>query len=437
MTLPPPPPAPSRVPAAHFAVGLLFLAAALVGLVRVAPDLAQGHFLRGRVVATAHLFTLGWFTTVIYGALGLFVPSAVGGPVWPPRLRAAILALHAAGVPAMAVGLAAGHRGLLMAGVTGVGTGVVLVCGLLLRSALRGTGDRRLRGVLAAAGLFLVAAFLMGWALAENLHGGFLGTSRLRVVGIHLHTAALGWILMVILAAGRRVLPMFLMAHGVPSRGWDRAALLVGSGMGLLVLGHHLPWWRGVVLVAGGLAWLGVLAFVVQVATLVRHRGRALEPGMGWALGGVAVMAAALVPSLLWLLGWSHPRLMPLWVVGLLLGGFTPFVLGHARRMLPFQLWSLAFAAAGGGRRLPPVDGLLSRRVGWATAAVAGAGMVLLLFGVAAGEVLPLQVGGWLVALGTGGAVAELLSLGLRFFRTGFVLPMEGATEGSPATTGG
>lgn len=420
MTLPPGPPAPTRVPALHFGVGLLFLAAGLAGLVSVAPELARGEVFHPRVVSVAHLFTLGWLTTVLYGALGLFVPMGAGGPPWPPVLRLAVLSVHAPGVAAMAVGLARGPRTVLHAGVAAVGVGVLLVAGMLLRSAFGGRGDRRIRMVLGAAALFLVAAFLMGSALAGNLSTGFLGGGRVRVVGIHLHVATLGWVLMVTLAAGRRILPMFLLAHGAPQRGWDRSALLVAGGMGLLTAGHHLPggW---VVTVSGAMAWLGVLLFVHQVGDLVRHRRRPLDPGMALAVGGVAVMGLALVPSFLWLAGWSHPRLQPLWVTALLLGGFTPFVLGHARKMLPFQLWSLAFAAAGGGRNLPPVDALLSPRVGWTTVTLWAAGTTLILAGMALGSTGAARGGALLLALGLGGCVAELLALGGRFLRTGLV----------------
>lgn len=227
---------------------------------------------------------------------------------------------------------------------------------------------------------------------------------------------------------------MFLLAHGAPQGGWDRSALLVAGGMGLLTVGHHLPggW---VVPVSGALAWVGVLFFVHQVAQLVRHRGRPLDPGMALAVGGVAVMGGALIPSLLWLAGWSHPRLQPLWVTALILGGFTPFVLGHARKMLPFQLWSLGFAAAGGGRNLPQVDALLSPRVGWGAVALSAAGVALLLLGgMAAGSTAAARGGALLVALGLGGCVAELLSLGIRFLRTGLRVGGAAATMGAHAS---
>ncbi|MGD8319629.1 MAG: hypothetical protein PVJ02_04230 [Gemmatimonadota bacterium] len=50
----------------------------------VAPDLAGGPFLSPRVVAVTHLFTLGWITTSIMGALYQPLPVALGESVrWP------------------------------------------------------------------------------------------------------------------------------------------------------------------------------------------------------------------------------------------------------------------------------------------------------------------------------------------------------------------
>lgn len=62
----------------------LFLVLGGLGLVVVAPDLAGGPFLSPRVVAVTHLFTLGWITTSIMGALYQPLPVALGESVrWP------------------------------------------------------------------------------------------------------------------------------------------------------------------------------------------------------------------------------------------------------------------------------------------------------------------------------------------------------------------
>src|SRR5688572_26779770 len=72
---------PFRLPGEHFAAALTFWGVGALGLIRVAPDLAQGLFPLPRVIAVTHLFTLGWITTSILGALYQFLPVALRVPI--------------------------------------------------------------------------------------------------------------------------------------------------------------------------------------------------------------------------------------------------------------------------------------------------------------------------------------------------------------------
>ena len=88
------------LPAAHFAVATCYLVAAAAGLVWIAPQLAAGAFASPRVAGVTHLFTLGWLTTTIFGALYQLMPSALGAPIRWPRIGYASLAAFAPGVAA-------------------------------------------------------------------------------------------------------------------------------------------------------------------------------------------------------------------------------------------------------------------------------------------------------------------------------------------------
>ncbi|NJD11513.1 MAG: hypothetical protein FIB01_14130, partial [Gemmatimonadetes bacterium] len=49
-----------------------------MGLAGIAPDLAAGLYPLPRVQAITHLFTLGWITLSVQGALYQFLPVALG-----------------------------------------------------------------------------------------------------------------------------------------------------------------------------------------------------------------------------------------------------------------------------------------------------------------------------------------------------------------------
>ena len=70
-----------RLAAEHFTASTIFLLAGSVGLFWIAPLLAAGLFPERQVAAVTHLFTLGWITTTMLGALYQLLPVALGAPV--------------------------------------------------------------------------------------------------------------------------------------------------------------------------------------------------------------------------------------------------------------------------------------------------------------------------------------------------------------------
>src|SRR5690606_32181045 len=89
-----------RLAGEHFAAAMVFLIAGCAGLVWVAPLLASGLYLSPKVAGVTHLFTLGWLTTTIFGALYQLLPVALGAPV---RWRAVGHVSFATFVPGVAV----------------------------------------------------------------------------------------------------------------------------------------------------------------------------------------------------------------------------------------------------------------------------------------------------------------------------------------------
>src|SRR6185437_11903065 len=115
-----------RLAGEHFAAAMLYLLAGSVGLVWISPELAAGNYLSPHVGGVTHLFTLGWLTMTIFGALYQLLPVALGAPIRWPMLGHASFAAFAPGVALFACGVADSSRSLHDGGVGLVGLGVVL-----------------------------------------------------------------------------------------------------------------------------------------------------------------------------------------------------------------------------------------------------------------------------------------------------------------------
>lgn len=405
---------PFRLPGIHFAFasGCWLLAAA--GLVWIAPALASGDFTATRVLLVTHLFTLGWVTTTILGALYQFLPVALGVPVRSERIAFATFALYAPGLLLFLGGLFTGVTGAMVAGAAAFGTGLLLFVGNL-GATLKHSTDRSLTWwALLAAGLALLVTIVLGIALTGNLRWGYLAEHRLLALGVHLHVAIVGWVFMVMIGVAHKLLPMFLLSHG--AREWPARVALASAaaGVALLIVAHHAltPWLTGLIAL---LIWGGVAAFLVQAALFFRHRKKPrLDPGLRLAAAGLSTLGIALLLAPLFLLrGMTAPLTAVAYVAALVLA-ISLFVAGHYYKILPFLVWYHRFGPHVGKQKVPHVADLYAARPGNVAALLLLTGVLGLLGTILLGAVELARIPALLFAGGATIVAFQLYSISRR-----------------------
>ena len=376
------------LPAQHFAAAVAFLALGAAGLVWIAPELARGLYLSPRVAGVTHLFTLGWLTTTIFGALYQLLPVALGAPVYSERLGHASWCAFVPGVAVFAAGVAAGSVPLHHVGITLVVTGVLLLLVNVACTLPRAQRRDVTWAAVAIAITFLASTLVLGVALLHNLHTGFLAEQRVRVLAIHLHVALVGWALIMMVGMSHRLLPMFLLAHGADTSGTRRALVFLTLGVTVLAAGlareHPACAWVGLVLLEAG-----IVCFLLQAHQFFRARIRpALDVGLRFvavALGFLAV-GAALGPAVLAWDGARHPRLAVAYVLVGLLGGVLLHVVGYFYKIVPFLAWISRYRGRVGREPVPTVADLYSARAATVQLGTMTAGVAGLAAGVAVGN---------------------------------------------------
>jgi hypothetical protein len=404
---------PFRLPGEHFTAAMLFLLAGVAGIVVITPELAGGAYLSPRVAAVTHLFTLGWITTSIMGALYQFLPVALGEPVRSVRLAHVTFALYAPGVAAFVAGLLNGWPVVMLAGAATFGTAILLFLGNLgatLRSAAR-------RDVtwwaLTGAAVFLFITLVLGLALAGNLRWHYLGAGRPTALATHLHVAIAGWVLLVIVGVAHRLLPMFLLSHGAGERYAKAAVGLLAAGAGTLALGHHGPplvaRWLPALLISAG-----VLCFLVQARRFYRFRHRpALDPGMRLAAGALGLLAVALALAGPAVLATASPRLSTAYGLTLLLG-ISLFIAAHYYKIVPFLVWYHRYGPLAGKQPVPRVAELYDARAARAAGAMLFGGAAALALAVGFGAAGAARVAAGVLAAGAVVEAAQMYGLARR-----------------------
>ena len=399
----------ARLPEAHFKAALGFLVAAAIALPLIAPDLAAGRFLMPRVVATTHLLTLGWITMSIMGALCQLFPVVLGVPLRWRRGGWLGLALFAPGLAVFVASMPFDASLVSIVAAAFFASGLLLFAANAIATLRTVSAHDVTWWALALAVGFLIATVAFGVSLALNLETGHLGAERLRAMSVHVHVALGGWVLLVMVAVGRRLLPMFLLSHGTAEHGWKRAFGLLAAGAGILTLSHgylNTP----VLITSALLLAAGAGVFVFTAISQFRGRRRpALDAGLRLAGAGVLLLAAAIPTGLALLLpGAGAPRHITAYGVALIPGGFTLFVLGHYYKIVPFLTWTRVYGDTAGRVATPKVSELYDARIAGISAAFASGGIVLLVIAVAVGSALAARLGAAAFSLGAIGAATQL-----------------------------
>ncbi len=400
---------PFLLPGEHFAAGVVFLLAGAVGLIWVAPEAAMGAYPSSRVVGVTHLFTLGWITLSIWGALYQFLPVALGEPIRWQRLAHVTFGLFVPGLVSFVVGLLWGGSGLLLGGAAAFGAAVLLFV-VNLSATLARSGKRDLTWwSLVAAAFYLSLTLILGLTLTGNLRWGYLGVGRWTALGVHMHVALAGWVGMVVIGVAHRLMPMFLLSHGAGERWGKAAGTLVAGGVGWLVAFHHagplLAWWVPAALIGAGLA-----SFLVQARRFYATRvKRQLDAGLRTAAAGLGILALGLLLGGVVLATDLAPaRLATAYGAALVLG-LTVFVAAHYYKIVPFLVWFHRYGPRVSQGPVPRVSELYSGRAATWAGGLMALGSLGVVLGVVAGSGGAARTAAVLLAAG---AAIELVQMG-------------------------
>jgi hypothetical protein len=390
-----------RLAAEHFAASIVYLLAGALGLVWIAPELAMGAYPSPHVAGITHLFTLGWITTTIFGALAQLLPVALGAPIRSTRVGHVSFFTFAPGVGFFAAGIASSTLVLQHVGIGLITIGIILEIGNIAASLPRAKSRDVTWGAIVIAITYLASTLVLGVILLHNLHSGFIANARLVALATHLHVALVGWVLVMIVGVSHRLLPMFLLAHGADVRWTKRALALLAIGVLALAAGLTARFapavWLGTALIDGGVA-----CFIWQAWSFYRVRVRKkIDIGMRFAMTGICFLAiAAVLGSALVVAGPAHARLATMYVVVGLLGGIVQYVCGFFYKIVPLLAWTARFRGRMGKGPVPTVAQLYSARVAYCQLGIMTVAVLLLAGGIGAGAAHVTRCGAVLFALG-------------------------------------
>ena len=404
-----PAPNATRLAGEHFTAATLYLLAGAVGLVWVAPDLAAGAYPSPHVAGVTHLFTLGWITMTIFGALYQLLPVALGAPVRSTRAGHVSFWSFAPGVAVFVAGVAGGSTVLRHVGIALVAFGTLLAIGNVAATLPKARTRDATWAAIALAITFLGSTLAFGAILLHNLQTGNIAAARGRVLAAHLHVAIIGWALMMIVGVSHRLLPMFMLAHGANTRFTRLSLAMLAGGVPMLATGiiaqRDALSWAGIVLIE-----LGIACFLRQVLAFHRVRvKRRLDVGVLFAAIALGFLTiGALLGPIAFALGAGHGRLDTAYVTVGLLGGVVLFIVGFFYKIVPLLAWTARYRGRMGKERVPTVAETFSARVAHVQLVAMTSAIVLIGAGIGVGSAITVRTGAVLFVVGVALFVSQL-----------------------------
>ena len=387
---------------AHVALGLACVFAG------VWPQAVAGFFYHAWLIGLVHLVTLGWITFSILGAIYIVGPLALRMELPAHRLDYVAYACGLIGLVGMV-----GHfwiqeyAGMAWSAAT-LATGVIYMTGRIIASVRRANIQPavKLHIILACVNFWLAASMGLLIAIDKVVH--FLPGFVLSNVFAHAHLAALGWVTMMILGVGYRLLPMMFPSKMPEGRSMYASAILLEVGvLGLFTalllqstwaLGFGLTIGAGLAVFAGHVIWMRrqpvskpVGAPRVQFGLL--HAASAAVSLIFAVTIGLALLAVATSPRTL------HAA-AAYGVLGLL-GFLAQMIVAMEARLLPMVTWYWAYGRSG--YRIAPPSPHAMRDRSWQALVFAGwtVGVPTLALGMAWESPRLVGIGAWALFIGT------------------------------------
>lgn len=256
-----------------FLTGAFFLLLFTGGLWVCAGELS-GHYFQPHLLALVHVLLLGFCTMIIFGALYQLLPVLSEQPLFSRRLTAWSCILLSFGTLLLGYAFWIFDSGVIMqiAGVVILIAVTLHIINVLL--SLRRAKSSITFDCISTAHLWLLLTVIAGVLLAFNFQFAFLPQNQLHYLALHAHLGLIGWLLLLIIGVGSKLIPMFMLS-GSDHSGLIRfsyytinAALVLFFG-DVLFTHSYARAWLYVILICAGIG-----AFVLMVVRVKKKSVR-------------------------------------------------------------------------------------------------------------------------------------------------------------------
>lgn len=347
-----------------------------------------GHHFQPKLLALTHVATLGWISMIIFGAMFQLVRVVLDVKLYSEKLGNVQFWIYCIGIVGMVYGFYTFSVGYhFIASAVMVTVAMFLFIYNIFRTMMNVTKWNITGLFLITALVYLAITAISGLILGYNLGFPFISRIHFDYLKIHAHIGFIGWVLMVIMGVGLKLIPMFGLSHSYSILPAKLAFVLVNMGL----IGTSIewfmtgpPWLLNVYIV---LLILGIFSFIVQIVLILKNRLK-LSLDIGMKHSAVAFGYAVIATFIGGMLAFSSPhdeaiRESAVLAYGLIImiGFFSMLIVGQMYKIVPFLVWFHTFSDRAGKEKVPLLKDLLNEPLASIQFWVLNAGILVMIIG--------------------------------------------------------
>ena len=391
----------------HYAFGAVAFLVACVILYFVAPDLTA-HYMSPKLFTLTHLLVLGWITMIIFGALYQLIPVVMEVRLYSEKLAMATFILFGAGLITLSYSfwtfIFSSSVGLEIGGYLIVAAVLLFTYNIILTSVK--TERKTIENTFIITSIFwLLLTVILGIVIVLNFKLQFISSSHLQLLKMHAHIGFAGWFLLLVIGVASKLMPMFLIVHGVPRKLLVYSFYLINIGLVLLTVGYYYFPEIWFLTLSGLLIILGIVAFLrFNFVAFGKRIRKKLDIGLKLSalafimlaitilLGALAVISPDLVATI-------QIRIQIAYGTLILLGFLSALVLGQTYKTLPFIVWLKKYQSKVGKSKVPLPMELYSDKIAHYHFYTYIIGMIALMTGIFVNKVIVIEIGAVLLVI--------------------------------------
>lgn len=347
---------PFRIVAKYFIAAIVSFVVFNLMLLISYTDIS-GHHFQPKILSITHIATLGFITMIIFGAMFQLVPVVLEVKLFSTILAEIQFWIYSVGIVLLVYKF--WHFGselsftlpAILLNVAMYMFSINIILSMIKVKNWNVTGT-----YLASSIFWLITTAVAGLLLSINLDNPFIRISHLQYLKLHVITAFVGWIGMVVMGVSYKLIPMFTLSHDFKLNFAKWAVILINIGLLGVNWVMHYPDTGFYNTLFGSLIFIGMLLYLSQILIIFKKRIRKkLDIGLKYTAVSLLILGLTTLLNFSFLF-FNYEEMINLTLVYgvmFLIGFAATLIVGQMYKIVPFLVWYHKYSSKVGLEKVP------------------------------------------------------------------------------------